>query len=120
MPPILVTGATGNVGGACARHLLSAGASVRALVRDKSSDKAKALADAGAELVQGDFSDAASLSSALDGVAAALLACSNQTSQVALETAFITAAKATASLKYIVKLSTCGCPDYCTADSAIE
>lgn len=119
MPTFLVTGATGNVGGACATFLLNAGANVRALVRDASSEKAKALASAGATVVQGDFSEQASLLSALDGIDAALLACSNQQSQVELETAFISAA-ATSGLKYLVKLSTCGCPGYCAPDSAIE
>jgi uncharacterized protein YbjT (DUF2867 family) len=58
---ILVTGATGNQGGAAARHLLAAGWRVRALVRDPESASARALADAGARLVVGDMADRASL-----------------------------------------------------------
>ena len=120
MTTILVTGATGNVGGACARHLLSSGATVRCLVRDSTSEKSLALKAAGAELVSGDFAHAASLAAALVGVDSVLLACSNQPEQVDLETNAIRAAADSASCKYLVKLSTCGCAGYCTADSAIE
>ncbi len=66
--PILVTGATGQQGGATARHLLAAGRRVRALVRDPGSDRAVALQAAGAELVRGDQTDRASLSAATAGV----------------------------------------------------
>lgn len=65
---ILVFGATGQQGGSVAVALLKAGWSVRALVRDPASNKSVALRDAGAEIVQGDFSDAASLRAAMDGV----------------------------------------------------
>lgn len=56
---VLVSGATGNVGGAAARSLLERGHAVRALVRDPEKPGARALADAGAELFRGDFSDRA-------------------------------------------------------------
>jgi len=65
---ILVTGATGQQGGAVAHELLEAGYRVRAMTRKPESDKAKALAVAGAEIVQGDLDDAASLERALEGV----------------------------------------------------
>jgi uncharacterized protein YbjT (DUF2867 family) len=68
--PILVTGATGNQGGATARRLLAGGWPVRALVRDPAAPAAAALAAAGAELARGDFDDSASLPAALDGAAA--------------------------------------------------
>jgi uncharacterized protein YbjT (DUF2867 family) len=64
---ILVTGATGNQGGAIARQLLVDGYRVRAMTRDPHSDKSQALAALGAELVQGDFGDPQSLERALDG-----------------------------------------------------
>ena len=64
---ILVTGATGQQGGAVARHLLKNGWQVRALVRDPQKDAAQALAAAGAELVQGDMTDRVSLDAALVG-----------------------------------------------------
>jgi uncharacterized protein YbjT (DUF2867 family) len=67
-PLILVTGATGAQGGSVARHLLASGRfRVRALTRHPDSDKAKALAGAGAELARGDLSQPDSLSAALAG-----------------------------------------------------
>ncbi len=65
---ILVTGATGQQGGAVARELLAAGHTVRAMTRNPDSEAAKALADLGAEVVQGDLNDAASLERAVQGV----------------------------------------------------
>jgi uncharacterized protein YbjT (DUF2867 family) len=65
---ILVVGATGSQGGAVAQALLSSGVSVRALVRDLQSDKAIALAAAGASLIPGDLRDASSLEAALTDV----------------------------------------------------
>jgi uncharacterized protein YbjT (DUF2867 family) len=61
---VLVLGATGTQGGAVARGLLAGGYEVRALVRDSSSSRAQALADAGATLVTGDLLDVASLTPA--------------------------------------------------------
>ena len=52
---IFVTGATGNQGGAVAHHLLKSGWHIKALTRNADSPKAKALAAAGADLVQGDL-----------------------------------------------------------------
>ncbi len=65
---VLVTGATGNQGGATARHLLADGWHVRALVRDTTSAAAVALAAAGAELVRGDLDDRADIEAAARGV----------------------------------------------------
>lgn len=65
---ILVTGATGQQGGAVARHLLKQpGFAVRALTRDSAKPAAKALAQAGAELFQGDLDNAAAIRRALEG-----------------------------------------------------
>jgi uncharacterized protein YbjT (DUF2867 family) len=64
---VLVTGATGNQGGATARHLLAAGWRVRALVRDPGGERAEVLAKAGAELVVGDMTDRGTLDSAVAG-----------------------------------------------------
>ncbi|WP_062993855.1 NmrA family NAD(P)-binding protein [Nocardia anaemiae] len=66
--PILITGATGKQGGATARRLLADGIAVRALVRDPQAPAARALADAGAELVTGDFDTPATLDAAVAGV----------------------------------------------------
>lgn len=68
--PVLVTGATGKQGGATARALLAAGIPVRALVRDATADKVRAIADLGAELVTGDLDDRASLARAAAGARA--------------------------------------------------
>ncbi len=64
---ILVTGATGQQGGATARHLLAEGYAVRALVRDSNSPRAQRLANMGAALVVGDMDDRVSLRSAMRG-----------------------------------------------------
>jgi Nucleoside-diphosphate-sugar epimerases len=65
---ILVPGATGQHGGAAATHLLADGWQVRALTRDPSSRAARALAQAGAEVVAGDMGDRASLDAAMRDV----------------------------------------------------
>lgn len=65
---ILVTGATGQQGGAAARHLLKDGWAVRAFVRDENKDASKELKNLGAEILKGDMSDVNSLNSAMKGV----------------------------------------------------
>lgn len=64
---ILVTGATGQQGGAVLRALQKRGFTVRALTRDTASPKAVALKEKGVEVVPGDLSDRASLDAALRG-----------------------------------------------------
>jgi uncharacterized protein YbjT (DUF2867 family) len=64
---ILVTGATGQQGGASVRHLQAGGWHLRALTRDPHTPAASALADTGVEVVQGDLNDRASLDQALKG-----------------------------------------------------
>jgi uncharacterized protein YbjT (DUF2867 family) len=67
---IAVMGATGSQGGGLAHAILSdpnGGFGVRAITRDAKSDKAKALADKGAEVVAADLDDAASVKSAFQG-----------------------------------------------------
>jgi uncharacterized protein YbjT (DUF2867 family) len=66
--PVLVIGATGQQGGATARHLLERGRTVHAMVRNPDSPAAKALQDAGASLVVGDLDDPASLRTAMEGM----------------------------------------------------
>lgn len=65
---ILITGATGNQGGALANELLKSGHAVVAMTRTPASEKAQALANRGARIVQGDLNDEASLKRALAGV----------------------------------------------------
>ncbi|MEV5810546.1 NmrA/HSCARG family protein [Streptomyces parvulus] len=67
---VLVSGATGQQGGATTRALLAAGVPVRALVRDPRSKPARAIEALGAELVRADLSDRTSLDPAVKGVRA--------------------------------------------------
>ena len=67
---IAVVGSTGAQGGGLARAILadpSGGFAVRAITRDPSKDKAKALAAAGAEVVSADLDDVESLKEAFEG-----------------------------------------------------
>lgn len=64
---ILVTGATGKQGGAVARELVRRGYRVRGLTRNASSKRALALMALGIEMVQGDFDNPDTISSALQG-----------------------------------------------------
>ena len=52
---ILVSGATGQQGGATARNLLERGFAVRALTRDTDKAAARELAELGTEVVSGDL-----------------------------------------------------------------
>jgi uncharacterized protein YbjT (DUF2867 family) len=67
---VLVTGATGFVGGHIVRALRGEGRPTRCLVRDPR--KATRLAELGCDLVQGDVTDAASLARATEGAAAVI------------------------------------------------
>src|SRR5499425_2708935 len=67
---IAVTGATGSQGGGLIRAILndpSGGFAARAITRDPKSEKARALAALGAEVVAGDVDDEASLKRAFEG-----------------------------------------------------
>jgi len=64
---IVVTGATGKQGGAVARSLLDRGFRIRALTRNPQKPEAQALADRGAEVVQGDMEDRSAMERALEG-----------------------------------------------------
>ena len=99
---ILLTGITGNNGGATATALLEKGVKFRALVRDL--DKAGAWADQGVELVKGDLEDPDSVRAALQGIDRAVLILPNGEDQERLELSFIETAKQ-AGLPWIIKLS---------------
>jgi uncharacterized protein YbjT (DUF2867 family) len=99
---ILITGATGNIGGAVVKHLAQNQVPLRALVRDR--QKASHLEAQGIELAQGDFSQPTSLDAALQGIEKAFLVMPNDRHQVELEGNFIDAAKR-AGVKHLVKLS---------------
>ena len=68
---ITIFGATGAQGGGLAKTILAdkdSEFSVRAVTRNPSSDKAKALADLGAEVVQADLPHPESVEKAMEGV----------------------------------------------------
>ncbi|MCP5472656.1 MAG: NmrA family NAD(P)-binding protein [Sinobacteraceae bacterium] len=99
---VLLTGITGNIGGATARALLGRGVRFRALVRDLG--KAAPWAERGVELVQGDIEDPSAVKRALAGVDAALLVMPNGEFQERAELSFVRTAKE-AGLAWIIKLS---------------
>lgn len=65
---ILVAGATGQQGGAVARHLLGGGFAVRGITRDPDAEKANPLREAGVDLVRADLTDRAAVDGLFDGV----------------------------------------------------
>lgn len=103
---ILVTGATGKVGSEAVRVLRQQHAPVRALVRDPK--KAEGLARAGAELAVGDFDDAASLRSAVEGVTCVVLTSAGGEPRQELN---VVAAAASAQVGHVVKLTSKASPD---------
>src|ERR1700750_1407258 len=64
---ILITGVTGNQGGAVAQALHGAGVHLRGLTRKPDSQRADTLARQGIEIVKGDLDDEATLRRALAG-----------------------------------------------------
>jgi uncharacterized protein YbjT (DUF2867 family) len=64
---VLITGATGQQGGALARALRGKGFKLRGLTRKPEGDGAKKLQELGVEVVQGDLDDVGSLKSAMQG-----------------------------------------------------
>ncbi len=102
---ILITGATGRVGGATLKQLSARGVSVRALVRN--AEKAALVANPQVETVIGDLGQPQSLDAALDGITAALLVSPLDPHQVELQGNFIAAAKR-AGRAHVVKISGLG------------
>ena len=64
---VVISGATGQQGGATARALAGKGFSIRALTRKPDSDAARALTGLGADIVQTELDDEASVRNALGG-----------------------------------------------------
>ncbi|KAI0377840.1 NAD(P)-binding protein [Hypomontagnella monticulosa] len=117
MVKVLVLSATGKQGGATARALLSSAAqkhSVRVLVRDASSEKAKALAAAGAEVLQGGSyeSDVEALDRAMAGVEAvffvSLPSFKDDTAEVRGATNIVEAAKRAGTVRHVVYSTVAG------------
>ena len=102
---ILLTGATGKIGGALARQLAGRVYRARALVRNP--DRASGLRRIGMDIAEGDLSSPDSLDRALDGVSALFLLTRSAPGMVELEVNAIEAASR-AGVELIVKLSAPG------------
>jgi uncharacterized protein YbjT (DUF2867 family) len=105
---ILITGASGNAGGAVLHEVLKSGSDVRAMVRSK-EDSAKT--PQGAAAVIADFADKPSLRRALEGVDSVYLVCSPVRELVELESNMIDACRE-AGVKHIVLNSALGAGDF--------
>ncbi len=106
---ILITGASGNAGGAVLREVLQSGtAAVRAMVRSKEE---AAKVPQGATAVIADFADKQSLSRALEGVDTVYLVCSPVRELVELESNMIDACRQ-AGVKHVVLNSALGAGDF--------
>src|ERR1051325_441644 len=105
---ILITGASGSVGREVVREMLKTGEEFRAMYRSREE---AAKAPAGVMTVVADFSDAASLQRALQGVERVFLVCSPIRELVELEGNVIEASKR-AGVKRIVLNSALGAGDY--------
>ncbi len=103
---ILVTGATGHVGGELVRQLVAAGCDVRAMTRRPEA----AGLPRGVEVVRGDFEDRASLDAAFDGVERAFLMSAQPAGSAPAPTHDVAAAVAAkrAGVRHVVKLSVLG------------
>lgn len=108
---ILITGATGQVGGTAARILAASGVSVRALVRDTSATHDLN----GVQIVGGSFEDSASLKLAMEGVDTLFLAGRDSPDTVALLGNVLQQAEK-GSVRHVVKLSAIGA----RPDSSVE
>jgi len=64
---VVVTGATGQQGGAVVKTLIERGHEIRAVTRNIESAKARTLAEAGVTLVRASLEDTAALTKALEG-----------------------------------------------------
>lgn len=101
MKPILITGASGNVGSRIVKKLAAAGHEVRAFDRGKGVDPG-----ANVEVVVGDYDDAASVAKAVDGVDVLYLLSAGP--DLARHEANVIAAAKKAGVKRIVKHSVAG------------
>jgi uncharacterized protein YbjT (DUF2867 family) len=99
---VLITGATGNTGAVLLRLLEERGVAVRAMIR-REHDLAK-LGRTSASIVIGDFDDANSIASALDGVDSVYLVTPSSINAEAQQIRFAELAAA-ANVKHLVKLS---------------
>src|SRR5260370_34025485 len=99
----LVTGATGDTGGATVEQMLARGHHVRALAH-RQDDRAKQLQELGAEVVFGDFLNLDDLRAALQGVAGAYFCCPIRPGIIQAPAFFAQAAKE-AGVECVVNMS---------------
>jgi uncharacterized protein YbjT (DUF2867 family) len=105
---ILITGASGNAGGAVLNEVQKSGAPFHAMYR---SEQDAGKAPAGTSTVIADFSSKESMQRALDGVDAVYLVCSPIPALVELESNAIDACRE-GGVKYLVLNSALGAGDY--------
>jgi len=105
---ILVTGASGNAGGAVLKEVLKTNRPVKAMYRSP-EDAAKASAEVGCVIA--DFADKPSLGRALEGVDAVYLVCSPVRELVELEGNMVDACRET-GVRHVVLSSAVGAGDY--------
>jgi uncharacterized protein YbjT (DUF2867 family) len=105
---ILVTGASGNAGGAVVNELLTTAAPFRAMYRNQ-QDAAKA--PPGVATVIADFSSMESLQQALSGIESVYLVCSPTPTLVELESSMIDACRGS-GVKHLVLNSALGAADF--------
>lgn len=100
--PVLITGATGRIGGELARLLAAGGFPLRVLARNP--ERARASLAAGVEVVRGEFGDPGSVAPALAGCERLFLLSPDHPRQAERECAIIDLAAA-AGVRHIVKVS---------------
>lgn len=103
---ILVTGATGNVGGALVSRLSTAGVPVRALVRSR--ERGDNLRGYDVDLAVGSYEDEHALAQALDGVDRVFLLTPANPRMAEQELALVRTAKRVAPSAHVVKLAAAG------------
>jgi uncharacterized protein YbjT (DUF2867 family) len=103
---ILVTGATGTVGGHVLRALTAEGAAVRALVR--SEERADALRGFDVEVAVGTYEDADAMGRALDGVERVFLVAPTGPDMAEQELCVVRAVAAAGTRPHVVKVAAAG------------
>lgn len=103
--PILVTGATGNIGSQVVKQLVAKGVPVRAFVRSR--EKAAALEGPGVEIALGDLGQPKTIGTALKGIEKVFLLSPGGPRQVEWQGNVVEAAQR-AGVKHIVKVAALG------------
>ncbi|AUD06081.1 SDR family oxidoreductase [Spirosoma pollinicola] len=105
-PTMLITGATGNIGGELIKRLAERNIPFRAMIRS-AKDRYKLADLPGIDIVEGNFDEAASLSRALAGMEKAFLVTNSSEHTQQQQLRFVAEAKR-AGIKHLVKLSQLG------------